>query len=75
MPPKPNNKTTMKSIFKSKTAALAFVTSLAGAVSFFVPEAKDFLTENTAVVLLALGGLNFILRMVTKTGVSLFPEK
>jgi len=64
----------MKFILKSKTAAAALVTALAGVATVFIPEAKDFVASNMAFILIGLGGLNFLLRLVTKDKVSLFPS-
>lgn len=64
----------MKSIFKSKTAALSFITTVAGAVSFFIPVVGEWVAESSAVILAVLGVVAFALRLVTKGEVSLFPE-
>jgi hypothetical protein len=62
----------MKSIFKSKTAALGFVTSLAGAASFFFPEVNDFVAANSGAILAVLGVIGLVLRIVTKDKVVLY---
>jgi hypothetical protein len=62
----------MKTIFKSKTAAIAFVTYLAGLVAVFVPSVDVFLRDNVATILMGAGVLNGILRLVTKDKVILF---
>jgi len=65
----------MKSLFKSKTLAVATITASAGAVATFVPSVGEFVTENAAGIMIVLGGLNFTLRLVTKDKVALFPEE
>ena len=64
----------MKSIFKSKTAALSFITTVAGAVSFFIPAVGEWVAESSSVILAVLGVVAFALRLVTKGEVSLFPD-
>lgn len=63
-----------KSIFKSKTAAAAFATTAIGLIATFVPEAGTYVAENAGVILTGLGMLNFVLRAVTSSKVSLFPQ-
>lgn len=63
-----------KSLFKSKTIAASFITTLAGVIAAFVPSVGEFVAENAAGILLTLGGLNFALRLVTKEKISLFPD-
>ena len=63
-----------KSIFESKTAAAAFATTSAGLVATFVPGVGEFVAKNAGAILMLLGLLNFGLRLVTKSKVSLFPE-
>jgi len=65
---------TTKSLFKSKTVAAAFVTTLAGVIAAFVPSVGEFVAENAAGILLTLGGINFALRLVTKEKITLFPD-
>jgi uncharacterized protein YaiE (UPF0345 family) len=65
----------MKSIFKSKTAALSFITTVAGAVSFFIPEVGEWVSESSAIILAVLGVVGFALRLATKDKVSLFPSE
>ena len=65
----------MKSIFKSKTAALGFLTSLAGVVGFFVPNVSAWVAENSSAILSGLGVAAIVLRLVTKDKVSLFPSE
>lgn len=62
-----------KSIFKSKTAAAAFITTAAGLVAVFVPPVGELVAANAGAILIALGAVNFVLRLVTKSKVSLFP--
>ncbi|MEC7580986.1 MAG: hypothetical protein VYC85_01135 [Pseudomonadota bacterium] len=63
-----------KSLFKSKTIAASFITTLAGVIAAFVPSVGEFVAENAAGILLTLGGLNFALRLLTKEKISLFPD-
>ena len=63
-----------KSIFKSKTAALGFITSLAGVVGFFVPSVSDWVAANAPAILSGLGVVGIVLRLATKDKVSLFPS-
>lgn len=64
-----------KSIFKSKTAALAFITAVAGAASYFVPSIGSWVAESSDIILSVLGVVGLILRMVTSGKVSLFPSE
>ena len=63
----------MKTIFKSKTAALGFITSLSGAASYFFPEVGEFITSNSPTILIVLGAISVALRLATKDKVILFP--
>jgi len=63
----------MKSIFKSKTAALAFITTVSGAVSFFVPAVGEWVANSSDIILSVLGVVAFGLRLATDSKVSLFP--
>ena len=63
----------MKNIFKSKTAALAFITTVAGAVSFFHPEVGEWVAKNSESILMIIGVVSFALRLATSEKVSLFP--
>jgi len=65
----------MKSIFKSKTAALSFITTVAAAVSFFIPEVGEWVAESSSVILAVLGVAGFALRLATKDKVVLFPSE
>ena len=62
-----------KTLFKSKTAALAFVTALAGAASHFVPAVGEWVTANASIILSVLGVVALGLRLVTKDKIVLFP--
>lgn len=62
----------MKSIFQSKTAALGFVTSLAGVASFFFPTVAEWVAGNSPTILAVLGVIGLILRLATKDKVVLF---
>ena len=64
----------MKNIFKSKTAALSFVTTLAGAVSFFVPEVGEWVADSSDIILSVLGVVALGLRIITKDEVTLFSK-
>ncbi len=64
----------VKSIFKSRTAAVAFIVTAAGLVGQFVPEVGEWVASNSAVILMGLGVLSFGLRLVTKGSVELFPS-
>lgn len=63
----------MKNVFKSRTAALAIITTLAGVVGQFVPQVSEFVAVNGSLILMGLGAVSFGLRLVTKGSVSLFP--
>jgi len=63
----------MKSIFKSKTIALSFITSLAGVAGFFVPAVSDWVAASADIILAVLGTLALGLRLITKDKVILFP--
>lgn len=60
----------MKSIFKSKTAAVAFVTATAG----FWPSAREWVGENPQAALTAVATISLVLRLVTKDKVVLFTD-
>ena len=62
----------MKSIFKSKTAAVAFITALAGLVATFVPVVGESVKSNADSVLIGVGLLNVVLRKLTKDKVIIF---
>ena len=62
----------MKSIFKSKTAAIAFITAAAGLVATFVPSVGEFVKGNAESILIGVGLLNVILRKLTKDKVVIF---
>ena len=64
----------MKNIFKSKTAALSFVTTLAGAASFFVPEVGEWVADSSDIILSVLGVVALGLRIITKDEVTLFSK-
>lgn len=61
-----------KSIFKSKTAVASALTAVAGVLGSFFPDVNQFLSDNAATIITALGALHFILRLVTKGRVVLF---
>ena len=62
----------MKTIFKSKTAAVAFITALAGLVATFVPSVGEFVKGNAESILIGVGLLNVVLRKITKDKVTIF---
>jgi len=64
----------VKSIFKSKTAAVSFLVTAAGLVGQFVPEVGEWVASNSALILMGLGVVSFGLRLVTKGSVELFPS-
>jgi hypothetical protein len=70
--PKPNEP--MKSIFASKTAALGFLTAVAGIVGAFVPAVSEWTSANANIILGALGAAGILLRLLTKDRVQLFPD-
>jgi putative Mn2+ efflux pump MntP len=70
--PKPNEP--MKSIFASKTAAVGFLTSVAGIVGTFVPSVAEWTAANANVILSVLGVVAIGLRLITKDRVQLFPD-
>lgn len=63
-----------KSIFKSKTAVMAAITSIAGIASKFYPEVAEIVTSNSGDILIGIGVVAIILRKLTSGKVSLFPE-
>ena len=63
-----------KSIFTSKTAAAAFITAAGGLVATFTPSVGEFVATNAGTILIGLGALNFGLRLITKSKISLFPK-
>lgn len=65
----------MKSIFKSKTAALGFITSITGALGYFLPEVNEFVASNSSIILMGVGAVSVALRKITKGAVTLFPTK
>ena len=66
---------TTKNIFKSKTAALSFLTALAGAASHFVPSLAEWVASNSSNILTGLGLVAMVLRLVTKDKITLFPAR
>ncbi len=60
----------MKSIFKSKTAALAVITALAG----FWRESREFMQENTQLALTVLAAIQVGIRLITQGKLTLFAE-
>ena len=63
-----------KNVFTSKTAAVALITTVSGIVANFVPSVGEYVATNAALILMGLGVVSFVLRLVTKGKVSLFPE-
>jgi len=64
----------VKSIFKSKTAAVSFLVTAAGLVGQFVPEVGEWVASNSALILMGLGVGRIIKKIVTKGSVELFPS-
>ena len=64
----------MKSIFKSKTAAFGFLTTLAGVIGYFVPSVSEWVSANSSAILTGLGFGAVALRLITKDKVVLFPQ-
>jgi len=62
----------MKTIFKSKTAAVAFITTLSGLVGTFIPAVGEWVQSNVTAILTGVGFLNVVLRLVTKDKVTIF---
>ena len=65
---------TTKNIFKSKTAALALITTLAGVAGQFYPAVAEWTTAHSSDILVALGAVAMVLRLVTKDKITLFPQ-
>jgi len=63
-----------KSIFKSRTALLALLTTLAGALGTSCEPLGQWLNENTTGLLMLLGAANFWLRRITHERVSIIPH-
>lgn len=63
-----------KTIFKSKTAAVSLITTVAGVLAQFYPQVGEFVAERSAEILVALGMVSLILRLITKNKVTLFPS-
>ena len=63
-----------KSIFKSKTAVMALITSAAGTAAKFYPDIAGVVETNSSDILIAIGVVAIILRKLTSGKVSLFPE-
>jgi len=61
-----------KSIFESRTAALAGVTMLAGLVALRWPAVGQWVAENSPELLILLGAANVVLRLVTRDSVRLW---
>lgn len=64
----------IKSIFKSKTAVASAITFIAGLFGTTVPGANDFISQHASTILLAVGALNFGLRLITRGRVVLFAD-
>ena len=63
-----------KSIFKSRTALLAFITTVGGVVSLFVPSVEGIIEDNAGAILTTIGFIAVVLRGLTKDAVVLFPD-
>lgn len=64
-----------KTVFKSKTILLAFITTVAGIVSVFHPGVDTLVAEHSGEILTTIGFLAVVLRMVTKEAVVLFADE
>jgi hypothetical protein len=64
-----------KSIFKSRTAALALFTVLMGACGLLSDNARQILSDHAAGILALLGLLNLWLRRITHGAVQFFPDE
>ena len=62
-----------RSLFQSKTIVFNLIVTLAGAVTAFIPDAADFVSNNAAAVLGSIAIANMILRRATKSAYTLFP--
>ncbi len=63
------------SIFKSRTAIVALLTTLAGAMGSASEPVAAFLRDHAPLILLIIGPLNFVLRRVTHGSVTLIPDR
>ena len=63
-----------KSIFKSRTALLAFLTALAGVVGCISDGAGQFIRDHAAAILLLIGMANVWLRRITHGQVTFLPK-
>ena len=63
-----------KFIFKSKIVIAGLLTTAAGALGTFSPEASTFLATHASTILLVVGALNVILRLITKGRVVLYAD-
>jgi len=52
---------------------LAFITTVSGAVSFFVPSVGEWVANSSDIILAVLGVVAFGLRLATSSKVTLFP--
>ena len=62
-----------KSIFKSRTALLALLTALTGALGTFADPVKEFISHNAEAILIGVGAANFFFRRLTKDQVTILP--
>ena len=70
--PDPTKSPPPKSLFKSKMALVAFITTGAGALAAFSPSVAKFVSDHAAAILTSLGAINVGIRMVTHGKVYLF---
>lgn len=66
--------TSTKTIFKSKTALVGVISTVAGALSYASPAVATFLQNNAQLIVIGLGVVHTALRFVTKGRVSLFGD-
>ena len=52
---------------------MAFITTVSGAVSFFVPSVGEWVANSSDIILAVLGVVAFGLRLATSSKVTLFP--
>lgn len=63
-----------KTIFKSKTALVGAISTIAGLISFGNDTVSQFLTNNAQLIVIGLGAAQVALRFITKGRVSLFGD-
>lgn len=66
---------TTKSIFKSRTAVVALITAISGALGMGAEPVREWLSANAPAIMLALGLANIFLRRITRDAVTIFPPE